>query len=687
MVNGQAKKLLKHIRRLVVAQSTGRLTDGQLLDRFVTSQDQAAFAAMVTRHGAMVLGVCRRVLRNVEDAEDACQAAFLVLARKASAIRKKDSLASWLHGVAFRIAANLKKNGARHRPFTRAQAAVLPTGPAEEVTWREVQVALDEEINRLPKQYRAPVLLCYLEEKTRDEAARELGLSLATLRGRLERGREFLRARLTRRGLTISATLFAVTLGQGSASAGMSPTMAVSLIQAAAAGAGGTAASGAVPAKVAALTQGAIQAMFLTKLKVVSALMVALVLVGGGLGLLAFPGMEGTKASAKEIKELPLEQAAPAALVAEGGLAQEKAVPLEKGLAQDKPPAAAKNISPLLSDGFLQKVSKPLQQIFQFTFEGPNLMIDRKGWERAAQDAPKVRWFANNMGPGPPVEQLFYQIQAAAGQSGSTAGVSGRERGVNFYGDSLSASLSIRGEAVHMVLHEIQTPERRLEFSDTSPGCFRLQVTHPSGDMILLNQMRGGRFTAVALVGGHMFTGQGESFVKAFRQHRQEMETHILPVLEQFGIRPILSPQTPNVRQAVLAQVLRTPETLAEGRKLLIDLNSEKFAVRDKASRALSDRFALYKDLIQEKLQEKGIALELQTRLQNILATNADSLRVDQTVAALNLLQDAGYLVALLDHVAPDETPRLIRYLEKTTGQNLGPDPAAWKAWARKSQK
>src|SRR5262249_30017333 len=149
--------------------------DDELLGRFAEARDEAAFTALLERHGSMVLGVCRRVLGHPQDAEDACQATFLVLARKAASIRKRTSLASWLHGVAFRIARKLR--GKRALPASAALPEVAVAGGAEaELSWREVRAVLDEELERLPERYRAPLLLCCLEGLTRDEAASRLGL-------------------------------------------------------------------------------------------------------------------------------------------------------------------------------------------------------------------------------------------------------------------------------------------------------------------------------------------------------------------------------------------------------------------------------------------------------------------------------------------------------------------------------
>src|SRR5579884_879234 len=174
--------------------------DPYLLERFVTQRDQSAFAALLSRHGPMVLGVCRRALGDEHLAEDVFQATFLVLARHAAAIRNRTSAGSWLHGVALRLC---RKARAAERPADLPPPAPCP-GPADEASRREVCRILDDELQRLPERYRLPLVLCYLEGLARDEAAARLGWTTGQLKGLLERGRERLRGRLVRRGLTLT---------------------------------------------------------------------------------------------------------------------------------------------------------------------------------------------------------------------------------------------------------------------------------------------------------------------------------------------------------------------------------------------------------------------------------------------------------------------------------------------------
>jgi RNA polymerase sigma factor (sigma-70 family) len=202
---------LDYLRRLVLPAHSAT-ADALLLRRFRDDHDEEAFAALVQRHGSMVLGVCRRLLHNDHDTEDAFQAVFLVLARKSGALRKEASVASWLHGVALRVALRVRERRANH-PGTHANLDALPDRTAQP-RYEDASLAVDEELNRLPERYRAPLVLCYLQEQSLEEAARQLGSSPDAVRGRLWRGRQLLRERLLRRGLVAGSLLPALGTSQ-----------------------------------------------------------------------------------------------------------------------------------------------------------------------------------------------------------------------------------------------------------------------------------------------------------------------------------------------------------------------------------------------------------------------------------------------------------------------------------------
>lgn len=234
MANKPAQLLAKHLRNLTAAAQADGLPDRELIERFATGRDEDAFAALVRRHGPMVQRVCRRILHNGHDAEDVFQATFLVLSRKAASLRRAESVGCFLHGVAFRLALKARTQLAQQR-MHESQAAVekYVDDPLAELSVREAQAILDEELARLPEKYRAPLLLCCLEGRTRDEAARQLGWSAKLVKSRLEQGRDRLRSRLTRRGLTLPAALMATLLTEEAAPAAVSAMLVRAAVQAA----------------------------------------------------------------------------------------------------------------------------------------------------------------------------------------------------------------------------------------------------------------------------------------------------------------------------------------------------------------------------------------------------------------------------------------------------------------------
>src|SRR5262245_40688819 len=197
-------ELIQQLRRTILLRDGAELTDGQLLEAYLSHHDEAALAALVQRHGPMVWGVCRRVLGNYHDAEDAFQATFLVLVRKAASVTPREMVANWLHGVAHQTALKARATVSTRRGRERQVVEMPVPAVAEPARWDELLPVLDEELSRLPDNYRAVVVLCDLEGKTRKEAARQLGIPEGTVGGWVARARAMLAKRLTRRGVTLS---------------------------------------------------------------------------------------------------------------------------------------------------------------------------------------------------------------------------------------------------------------------------------------------------------------------------------------------------------------------------------------------------------------------------------------------------------------------------------------------------
>jgi RNA polymerase sigma factor (sigma-70 family) len=286
--------VLHHLRRLSPTGG-GKLSDAQLLAGYVASRDEAAFATLVRRHGPMVFALARRMLRDAHAAEDVFQATFLVLASTARTIRRRGSVSSWLYGVAHRLAARARLAGRRWEIDARNGIAMSQQQPDAALTQRELETALDEGLKELADRYRAPLVLCYLEGQTQDEAARRLGWSKATLRRRLERGRELLRARLLRRGVSLSLGLLTAALA-ASAEAGALPLPLQQAALASFRGAGG-AGAGAVSPTAASLAQWGVQTMLATRKLVLGWLLVAVLAVSGAAAhALARPRHDGATA-------------------------------------------------------------------------------------------------------------------------------------------------------------------------------------------------------------------------------------------------------------------------------------------------------------------------------------------------------------------------------------------------------
>jgi RNA polymerase sigma factor (sigma-70 family) len=308
----------RQLRTVFNLGTIGELTDGQLVERFATRGGEAAelaFAALVERHGPMVLRVCRHAFDDQNDAEDAFQATFLILVKQARSLWVRDSLGPWLHRVAHRVATRARLSATRRREHERRAAAARPTSGAERGDWEELLTLLHEEIERLPERYRAPVVLCDLQGLTHERAARHLGWPVGTVKSRLARARELLRGRLSRRGMGLPAGLLISekALAQAFHFRGvevvLSGRLVESTVRAAVPFAAGKAlAVGAISSRVAILIEEVLKTMVVSKLKLASAF-VLLIGAAGAAGVLAQQGSRSGANPAAEQAQRPASAA------------------------------------------------------------------------------------------------------------------------------------------------------------------------------------------------------------------------------------------------------------------------------------------------------------------------------------------------------------------------------------------
>jgi RNA polymerase sigma factor (sigma-70 family) len=295
---------------VALLQEAACLADAQQLGSFLADRDEAAFEALVRRHGPMVWGICRRVLGDRHDAEDAFQATFLVLIRKAAGIGKRELLANWLYGVAYRTALGARKTAARRKARER-QASNLAHNPVtREDGIRELLPVLDEELSRLPDKYRVPIVLCDLQGKTRRAAARELDLSEAALSTRLARARVMLAKRLSRHGTAIATIAGLPVL----AAAAVPNSLVASTLKAGMAHGAGETIAAAATIQAASLSEGVIKAMFFSRVKGTASIVIALgvIAIGGGLciqqAVTALAGVPTPAAARKESAQPAADQ-------------------------------------------------------------------------------------------------------------------------------------------------------------------------------------------------------------------------------------------------------------------------------------------------------------------------------------------------------------------------------------------
>ena len=309
MMQSSMGNLVEAIRKLARSEALDDQADGHLLSRFVNDRDEAAFQTLVQRHGPSVLGLCRRMLGDAHLAEDAFQATFLVLVRRAASIVRQETVGCWLSGVAYRVALRARHDMVRQQ--TNEQSYANMTKPSETKADPEMGAVLEQELQRLPEKYRAPLLLCYLEGKTKSEAARQLGWSDGAVHGRLERAREKLRTRLTKRGIALSAPALFPLLSNHAAPAAVPVALLDTTTRSALLFLTGRLAAGLISIQVLCLAEGVLKTMWVTKMKLsLSVLALVTIVVAGATNLVVRIG--AAEPAADKAKPLAIADVPPA---------------------------------------------------------------------------------------------------------------------------------------------------------------------------------------------------------------------------------------------------------------------------------------------------------------------------------------------------------------------------------------
>jgi RNA polymerase sigma factor (sigma-70 family) len=314
MAQAPLSSVVRHLRRAAhLAESTSQ-TDGDLLNRYLLDRNDVAFESLLKRHGAMVLGVCRRILRNEADAQDAFQATFLVFVRKAASIQPRGLVANWLYGVAQKTSLKARVMNRRREANARLRKPAFRDASHDQAQM-ELADLLDQELSRLPAKYRAPVVLCELEGRSLKEAAQQLACPEGTVASRLARGRNLLAKRLAGQGLALSGAALAPALAREAMAATVPSALFASTARSASAFVAGPAlAAGVVSSKVFTLAEGVLRTMFLSKLKLLTAVFTTVALAGGGGSLATYqasgpeqkvPRLQAASSAAEHAQEQP----------------------------------------------------------------------------------------------------------------------------------------------------------------------------------------------------------------------------------------------------------------------------------------------------------------------------------------------------------------------------------------------
>jgi RNA polymerase sigma factor (sigma-70 family) len=409
MTPGKCDAIGRQLEQLWTAGTLTGLSDSQVLGRFAEARGrdetaESAFQELIHRHGTMVLGVCRQILRDPHDADDAFQATFLVLVRQARSIRVGDSLAPWLYGVAYRTAQRARAIAARYRPAD-VVTVEEPMEPSDEVYQLDLRPLLHEELNRLPAKYRDPIVLCHLEGKTHEEAARLLAWPVGTVSGRLSRGRQLLRSRLERRGVVVSSAMLATNW-----LAGTPATVSLPLIESTLNAAFRLGEATAVSSSVLSLAEGVLRTMLLNKLKLAAVVVLVAGGITGGVGAWAYRASGSASPPGQDPQPAPQVGEKPASVPA----------PVPKAL--PRPVAVGQPLRANLSGGMAGMMSLGFENVS--TLRSQSIIVvqgaDGTSWEAMSVDAEHPTWKRLTIPPEIKVYTLMGPDTVALGFKGKS---------------------------------------------------------------------------------------------------------------------------------------------------------------------------------------------------------------------------------------------------------------------------
>lgn len=385
---------------------------------------------------------------------------------------------------------------------------------------------------------------------------------------------------------------------------------------------------------------------------------------------------------------------------------------LERGCFADAPAVGggagggekkAEALSSFLAEGAFTGLGEPLRTLITLRLDGTRVRLDREAWEtppgKAEQDRRQQmietlvrkgmpremaeRHFANVNRASPP-ERAFSDLREAVGAGSTGTMMNTQGKTLYFGGMVLTGRLHLTETEVQIALAEVNSPGRSLDLRDAGDGSFRLLVTHPEGDVLMLSQAPGGEVVLMQITGGgrDLFTAHAPSFVKLYEQHRQRCVGQWLPALRRLGLGVTLSPDHPPVRQAVL-DLLRpvSPEEQARYAAILANLEHPDYPTRKLAAEELEREAPRHLYDLRRRLDQPDLPPESRSAISAVIAKHARSMSVMEVIRVLRLPEDVPFLVDLMSDAAPADVAAIANRLRQITGESIADDAAAWRSW------